>query len=344
MFTYLRNLLGQERRSSRPAAASRPRSVSIRLEALEDRMTPSGTAATAGYIIVRNLYNPFQVQGNTLSVTPMAGSTNNLFKFTEGSGSSTVTLNGASYTFTPAQIQKVIFNGAGGTDQAQLTDTLDPASASIAPHSATLTCKSCTVTTNNMYSNCAFGRAGDGANFSDSPGNDTFTASKGLAWMWDYGTTYVNMASGFSWNYAYSTHGGQDTAVFNATSANDYFEAYPSSGNMMDIHQTYRNFADGFSTVRGNSSFGGKAYLWDATGTNGHGGSNLTANGSTATLWGRNTNNSPYSTTVSGFGFVEVYSSGNNFTPDTATVGDNVSELHLWGWWDVNGSGPEYLG
>jgi hypothetical protein len=347
MFTYLRNLLGQKRGASKPRAASRIRSVSLRLEALEDRLTPSSVAATPALALsapgigIIYHYNPFQVSGNTLSVTPITG--NNLFKFTEGSGSSTVSLNGASYTFTPAQIKTVIFNGAGGSDQAELTDTVDPAKASISPHAATLTCQNCTVTTNNMYSNSVFGRTGDGATFSDSPGNDTFTASKGLAWMWDSGSTYVNMAKGFSWNYAYSTHGGQDTAVFNATSANDIFEAYPSSAVMMDTGQTYRNDAEGFSTIQGNSSFGGKAYLWDVTGTQSIGGSNLTANGSTVTLWGRNFNGAAYSTTASGFGFVEVYSSGNNLTPDVATVNDNVTDLHLWGWWDVNGSGPEYL-
>jgi hypothetical protein len=45
MFTCLRNLLGQKRGSSKPAAASRSRSVSLRLETLEDRLTPSTFAA-----------------------------------------------------------------------------------------------------------------------------------------------------------------------------------------------------------------------------------------------------------------------------------------------------------
>jgi hypothetical protein len=337
MFTYLKKLLGQKRGSSKPAAASRSRSVSPRLEALEDRMTPSGFASAANHgLYVIYHYNPFQVTGSTLSVNPITS--NNLFKFTEGSGSDTVSLNGVNYTFTPAQIQKVIMNGTGGSDQADLYDLVDSASATLSPHAATLTGQNCTVTTNNMYSNCLFGRAGEGATFYDSPGNDTFTASKGLAWMWDSGWTYISRAGGFSWNYAYSTHGGQDTAVFNSTSANDYFEAYPNSAVMMDVGQTYRNDAEGFAMNQANSSFGGRAYLYDAP----NGGNNLTANGSTVTLFGRTANHTAYSNTVSGFSFVLAHSSygGPTGDVDTATIGDNVSCLQLWGWWDVNEGGP----
>jgi hypothetical protein len=62
MFTYLRNLLGQKRGSSKPAAASRSRSVSLRLEALEDRLTPSTVAATPDVMPINNPGAPTQIQ------------------------------------------------------------------------------------------------------------------------------------------------------------------------------------------------------------------------------------------------------------------------------------------
>jgi hypothetical protein len=227
--------------------------------------------------------------------------------------------------------------GVGGT--AGLVDSVNQATASLSPHSATLAGPNYTVNTYNMYSNGVFGRAGDLANFYDSPGNDTFSASQGLAWMWDSGSTYLNEAAGFSYNYAYSTHGGQDQALFYASAGNNIFEAGMLHGSsdaaMTNPGGTCVNAAMGFSADHAYASAGsgGTAYLFDDPNVGG----TLLGNGSDATMIDPNAY-----ITASGFQNVYAYSTSPYLDGDTATLGQTTYDLHLYGLWDVNDGGPSY--
>src|SRR5262249_54207904 len=162
-------------------------------------LTPSTIGATTGMAVINtgggtigNPYSPFQVVGTSLHVTGTTG--NDQFSFTAGTSTDAVTLNGLNYTVNPALIKSIYFNGNGGSDTANLTDQVNPATAALSPRSATLGSQNYSVITSNTQYNYVYGRAGDTANFFDSAGNDTFAAGKNSANMFDKAFTYLNVA------------------------------------------------------------------------------------------------------------------------------------------------------
>ena len=163
MFAFVRNLLGRTQASSKSAAKRRP-GISLQLEALEDRLTPStvtvpgGAPILGGGVGIQKIYQPFVVSGNTLNVNGTSG--NDSFDFTAGASGNKVTLNGASFNVNPSQIHNINFYGNGGTDHATLTDTLNLANATFHPHFATLSGSNYSVSLNNTTSVFAFGRSG----------------------------------------------------------------------------------------------------------------------------------------------------------------------------------------
>jgi hypothetical protein len=310
MFKFLREMLN--RRGSGAAARSRL-GGSLRLEALEDRLTPSTTSAAAGHLanggvgtIGHIYYHPFVVSGNNLFVYGTPG--NDSFNFTAGTSTNTVTLNGASVTVNPSQIRNIYFYGKGGTDTATLTDNLHTSSAAFWPHFVNLGGPNYFVSAGQTTFNDVFGTGGGSASFFDSAGNDTFYSGGRSAGMYDSGNTYLNSATGFSHNYGYS-RGGTDTAQFFDTAGNDVYTAGQGYAGMHDSGNTYSNYATGFAVTHGYSSRGGTdtAYLSDAdaSGILRSPGGSLIANVSDATLLGDHYNN-----TATGFSDVEAISHG----------------------------------
>jgi hypothetical protein len=305
----------------------------LRLEALEDRLTPSshviggGNVAPGGTYTTGNLYTPFYVSGSTLFVYGTSG--NDSFDFTAGGTSNTVTLNGASYTIDPSQIHKVYFYGEGGTDRATLTDTLNKASANFYPHFATLSGLNYYVAVNHTAYKFAFGKSGDTASFHDSPGNDIFYAGKGSAGMYDSGLTYLNSATGFSINNGYSAHGGTDTARFYDSPGDDTYFAGQGYAGMFDSADTYSNYAKGFAITHGYSSQGGSdtAHLFDSNAAGTSIGGTFFGNGADARLIGYH-----YDNTATGFGDVEAYAS--TFNDFYYFDGAITYILHMHGFWE----------
>jgi hypothetical protein len=330
MFTFLRNLLGRPRGSGK-SAAKRRSAMSLQLEKLEDRLTPTTSILPGGGVVDpgKFIYQPFVVSGTSLYVNGTSG--NDQFSFTAGASSETVTLNGQSYTVNPSQIHTIYFNGNGGSDTASLTDHVNRATAALSPHSATLGSQNYSVITSNTMYNYLYGSTGDTANLFDSAGNDTFFAGGNQAGMYDSGLTYLNVATGFTYNNGYSSHGGTDNAQFYDTPGNDVFVGMATSASMTNTANTYKNTANGFASTHASSSQGGvdTAFLYDN-----YGGS-LMVNGSDATLISKTNSGSSYSNTATGFRVVNAYSSGNDDgmwenTPATYT-------LNLHGWWSING-------
>jgi hypothetical protein len=329
MWALLLGLAGR-RRSGKPAAVRR-HGLSLRLEALEDRLTPSttadllGAAGSAGLIIKPPPYTPFVVSGNTLNVYGTAG--NDSFGFTAGASGSKVTLNGASFDVNPAQVRNVNFYGDGGTDTANLTDNVNVTNPVLNPHSASLIGPNYAVKVNDATFINAFGRPGGSASFNDSAGNDTFAASKTSASMYDSGLTYINTATGFSGYAGYAGHGGTDLAIFYDSPGNDSYSAGLNYASMTDSGHTYSNTAVNFARTHAYSSAGGTdtAYLYDN-----HGGS-FVGNGADAHLFGYQFDN-----TATGFADVEAYSSA---VADLYQIDGPLSyTLHLNGGWEpVNG-------
>jgi hypothetical protein len=280
--------------------------------------TPVGTGGTLG---AYPPYTPFVASGNNLYVYGTSG--NDSFDFTAGATGSKVTLNGASYNVNPALIHNVYFYGEGGSDRANLTDTVNLANAVLSPHSASLIGPNYAVKVNNATFINAFGRSGDSASFNDSAGNDTFAVGKYSASMYDSGLSYINTATGFSSNAGYAGHGGTDVALLYDSPGNDTYSAGLNYASMSDSGHTYANTAINFARTHGYSSQGGTdtAYLYDN-----YGGA-FVGNGADAHLFGYQFDN-----TATGFADVEAYSS--SFSDLYQIDGTLNYTLHLNGSWD----------
>jgi hypothetical protein len=329
MFTFLRNLLGRPERSGKSAAARRRQGTTLQLEALEDRLTPSSYAASLGYtsggaVASWGFSNPFVVSGNSLYVYGTSG--NDSFDFTAGTSSNTVTLNGTSFTVNPAQIHNIYFYGQGGTDKAMLTDRVGQANAVFNPHSASMSGSNYYVSVNNTTYNYAFGRIGDTASFYDSPGSDIFVAGQNSGAMYDSGITYLNSATGFTYNNGYSFQGGTDTARFYDSAGNDIYITGKNYARMFD-GGTYYNNATGFAITHAYSSQGGTdtAFLHDTDARGSYAGGVFVGNQSDANLFGGG-----YDNTATGFSDVEAYSTAYDYY----TLYNIDYTLHFHGNWE----------
>jgi hypothetical protein len=346
MLAFLLDLLG---RSPRSGKSTPRRRVALQLEALEDRFTPSTFSVLNGVVANGTLsiyqpYSPFQVSGNNLYVYGTSG--NDSFAFTAGSSSNTVTFNGVSYSVDPSQIHNIYFYGGSGTSTATLTDTLNPADATFAPHTATLDGSNYTVRVSNTTYNYAFGSSGDTASFYDSPGNDTFSASGTSANMFDSGLTYINYASGFTTNNAYSQYGGKDTAKFYDTPGDDIYTAGDGYASMSDRLGSYSNSTKGFAVTYAYSSQGGTdtAILYDYPSANNDGygaiGGDFYGIGKTASFAVGGSH--PFNNTAIGFSDVEAYSSYSKGDPAIDFANAESYSIHytltLHGYWDLNGN------
>jgi hypothetical protein len=78
-------------------------------------------------------------------------------------------------------------------------------------------------------------------------------------------------AAGFTRIYAYSTHGGADTATLNGSSAGgNQYRAYPTYSTLTDTARSFYHYTRGFRTVTAVGSqsdpSGDRAYLYDSGG------------------------------------------------------------------------------
>jgi hypothetical protein len=115
----------------------------------------------------------------------------------------------------------VAFNGAGGTDYANLYDSVGNDQFVLNPNSATLTTDSYQISVNQIDRVNAFSTSGsDSVTFNDSAGDDIFDHRDGLSVL--NGAGYTSLADGFA-NVNVVSRGGNDIAQVFDTAGNDTF-------------------------------------------------------------------------------------------------------------------------
>ena len=127
--------------------------------------------------------------------------------------------------------------------------------------------------------------------------------------MYDSNYSYLNNATGFTYNNGYSSNGGTDTAQFYDTAGSDTYFAGTNYAGMFDSADTYSNYATGFAVTHGYSSQGGAdtAYLFDTSAAGTTTGGVFVGSGSDAALSGYH-----YDNIATGFRDVEAYALGND--------------------------------
>ena len=142
---------------------------------------------------------------------------NDDFVLTQGAPNNTVTVTTnaivTTYVFDAATVKSYWFDGLGGTDQVNFTDTAaTDDTAVINPTSGTINQTDLGLEWINFEIARMDGGGGvnDSVTFYDSIGNDHFGAANALALM--KGTGFDNRAVGFFYAHAYSQNGGVDTA------------------------------------------------------------------------------------------------------------------------------------
>ncbi len=110
------------------------------------------------------------------------------------------------------------------------------------------------------------------AYFYDSPGADTFQAAPATATMNRTDSGKGTTATGFNRIYAYSTRGGDDTAILTGSEAGgNRYRAYPAYATLTDIQGSFYQYAKGFHSVTavGSSTSESRdiAHLYDSSGS-----------------------------------------------------------------------------
>jgi hypothetical protein len=166
----------------------------------------------------------------------------------------------------------------------------------------------------------------------DSTGSDTFTASPTSATMEREGFWPDATATGFQRVYAYSTHGGGDTAELTGNEdGGNYYRGYPMYSTLTDSARSFYHYARGFRSVMAIGSETGRltdrAYLYDSIGND--------------TLFGRDTQcyledtaGITYHNEVWYFDYIYARSTDDDATTDdTVNVEDLAYYLLKYGSW-----------
>lgn len=220
---------------------------SLRLETLEDRMTPA----------------TFVLQGDTLLVTGTEGADS--FKFTAGTTSHTATMNGESYTIDPSQISTIVVDGLGGTDSSELNAGEGADTLVLDPTGGVLIGSNYLVSLTSFEENTANGQSDDYAILNDSVGNDTFVGSPTQAAL--YGGGFINVANGFGSVDGVAGNGGSDLAILNDSVGNDTFTSVAGYASMQNSVNSYFLSASSFAEVQAIATTGDDiAYFFDSAG------------------------------------------------------------------------------
>jgi hypothetical protein len=151
---------------------------------------------------------PTVIQSGT-SMVIQGTSGNDTFTFTAGSTTSTVTLNGNSYTIDPAKVHDIIFDGFGGDDVATLTGGTGVDTADLTIGSGTLTGTNYKVTVSNVKTLTMNGGTGDVATIHDTALSDLLDAQGASATLTN-GSGKSTVVNGFATVNANSANGGTD--------------------------------------------------------------------------------------------------------------------------------------
>ena len=151
------------------------------------------------------------------------------------------------------------------------------------------------------------------ARMNDSEGDDQLSMTSSEVQM--KGWNYLNIVKNMKLVNAYSTAGGNDTAILYDSENDDYVYGQANSTAIYDKEKTYYNSASGFANVAAISTSGNdKAFMYDSVGND-----VLVSTSSYTQMSGSNYNN-----TVKGFNTVSAYSIYGG--DDKATLYDSVMD------------------
>jgi hypothetical protein len=198
-------------------------------------------------------------------VTVTGTDLNDVFNFT-GGNTLTVTVNGSRYEFAASAVDRVVFDGKGGQNEARITGTSADEEATLSPNSATFNGPGIVVTASNAQKITVDGGGSgkDAVYLYDSTGDDTLTARPGNVVL--TGPGYTSTALNCCYVYAFGKAGGSDVAYLYDSAGNDAFRAEQSYQRLTD-NQTYSHRVAAFESVQAFGSDGNDAAVM--TGSNG---------------------------------------------------------------------------
>ncbi len=174
----------------------------------------AGTAPEAELL----LGNVIRQAGSEIAVLGTNG--NDAFEFEAGE-SLRVSLNGLAYSYSWDEVDRVVFSGGGGTDQAALSGSDGDDTVKLTPGSGVLTSAGYTVSLDETETIQVVGGGGnDSAQLYDSVGDDSLV-SEGKAGTLS-GEGFANSVAEFNTILGYATAGGTDSAQIAGTE--DYEE------------------------------------------------------------------------------------------------------------------------
>ena len=255
--------------------------------------------------------SPGTLSNGVLTVQGTSG--NDTFSFL--TGSSQYVLNGVTYTFNPASVAVVNFQGNGGTDTAYITAAGNTATATLLPGSGQVRDSNDEVVLNSVSTIVVInGSGGNGSAYlSDTGGTKVFNGTPTSSWL--DGQGILNEVIGFKAVHASAGPGSNDITYFADAGGSNVFNGTPTSSWLdgQAGNPPYLVKASGFQAVYATAAPGSNdiAYLADAGGTN-------TFNGTPTSSWlvGQGYLNNA-------LGFQAVYATAGAGSNDTAFLTDN---------------------
>jgi hypothetical protein len=244
-------IVGNQLVTARPFEFATKSSYSVRV-----RVTDGGNQAVEKAFAIAVTDDPSLVRvGRSLQVTGTAAA--DTFGFAAGTATHTVVLNGTARAVPKADVDEIVFHGAGGADVADLTAFGTGNRAALAPRSGTLSGNGYVVRVGEVGTVIVRGSAGDAATLDGSAGDDTFAGTPTYANM--VGAGYSNFAVGFG-NLAATAGGGADVAYLAGSAGADTFVGTPTYAAL--VGGGFSNYAVGFDNVVGYANGGADtAYL-----------------------------------------------------------------------------------
>ncbi len=189
--------------------------------------------------------------GKTLTVKGSKGK--DTFSFTPGGAQDSLTLNGTKLSVDTARVNKVVFQGGGGSDSATLSGSAGVDTLTLSPTGGTLAGPRYMVTLKGVGHVTATGGLKDVARLTGSAGSDTFTGTKGSSTL--SGKGYSLTVLGF---VTVSVNGGKGTnkGVLSDSKGNDSFVGSKGTGTLSGVG--YSIVFTGLEDVTLNGKAGGK--------------------------------------------------------------------------------------
>lgn len=196
-------------------------------------LLPTGSAADGEVedYAIDIVLDPATVVLQNRAVTVTGSAQDDIFSLS-GSSTLVVTINGRTYQYAAADVDRVVFDGGAGNDQATVIGTDAAESAALAPLSALFTRTGLQVAISNTETiSVDLASGADQVSFTDSAGNDTLTVRLGNASM--TGPGFSLAALGFETLAASSTVGGSDTANLYDSNGDDTYTGTTTYGELV---------------------------------------------------------------------------------------------------------------